>query len=107
MTIAERIKEEGLKQGLSLASIERKTHLANGSIAKWGKVKPSVEKLYKVASLLHVSIDYLYTGNNETTNLSQEENDWLNLYRQLSLSDPDTKNECIGFVKGYIAGNKK
>lgn len=107
MTVTERIKEECSKNGLSPSAMEKKAGIANGSIGKWEKSNPSVENLSKIANILNVSIDYLYTGNKHEF-YSKEEQEWVALYRELSKSAKEYKQECIGFVKGYIArGNSQ
>ncbi|MCD7725880.1 MAG: helix-turn-helix domain-containing protein [Clostridiales bacterium] len=96
------------ENNISVTSLIQQLGMSKGTITNWKKgVIPNGETILKFANYFNVSTDYLLTGKHRNDDLSQEENDWLNLYRQLSLSDPDTKNECIGFVKGYIAGNKK
>ncbi|WYJ90206.1 hypothetical protein A5888_001934 [Enterococcus sp. 9E7_DIV0242] len=64
MTVLQRIKELAFEKGISLAEIERSAGLSSGSITKWDKSSPSTDKLLKVATYLHVSMDYL-TGNSE------------------------------------------
>lgn len=103
MSIVNRIRAEGLNQGLKIASIEKITGLSNGTISKWDKSTPSADSLYKVAKLLGCSMEYLFVGDKKANELSSYESDWLNLYVQLSQCNDYIKNECIGFVKGYIA----
>lgn len=103
MSIVDRIREEGEKYNLTIASIERKLDISNGTIRKWENGKPSSESLYKVSKLLNCTMEYLLTGINEPSQLSPEEMEWLNLYKQLSCTESKIRNECIGFVKGYIA----
>ncbi len=107
MTIVERIKLECKKNDTNVTSIEKKIGLSTGAIGKWNNSNPSADSLYNVAQLLDCSMEYLLTGKEKFKDLSKEEQEWLDLYSQLSSENSTIKNECIGFVKGYIAGNQK
>ena len=48
--------------GKSLQSLEKELGLGNGSIARWDKNSPSVDKLILVSNKLNVSLDYLLFG---------------------------------------------
>ena len=71
----------------------------------------STEAIIKIAKYFNVSTDYLLLENEIQDNnflISKEEQEWLDLYKQLSHADSHIKDECIGFVKGYIErGNQK
>lgn len=94
---------------LSFASVERQLGFGNGSIKRWDKSMPSIDKVALLANFLNVSIDYLFTGKEPTitdnsasalpTILSDDETNLIELYRKL----PERKqNEFIGELKGYI-----
>lgn len=106
MSVVDRIREEGKKYNLTIASIEKELNISNGTIRRWDIGVPSSESLYKVSQLLNCSMEYLLTGIKETQKMTDEEIEWMNLYRQLSCMENIVKNECIGFVKGYIARDK-
>lgn len=59
MSLLSRIKKLCINRDTSLAGLERNLGFSNGSIIKWDKNSPSVEKLKKVADYFHVSTDYL------------------------------------------------
>lgn len=59
MTIIDRIKELARMDRISLAELERRAGLSSGSITKWNKSFPSIDKLDKIASYFNVSTDYL------------------------------------------------
>lgn len=59
MTILNRIKELTSKKGISLAELERQTNLSSGSITKWNKSSPSIDKVNALADYFDVSVDYL------------------------------------------------
>lgn len=67
VSILQRIKELANLKEVSLAEIERQAGLSSGSITKWDKSSPSVEKLDSVAKYLNVSVDYLL-GNVDSIN---------------------------------------
>ena len=57
--IYDKIKEVCKSKGVSVASVERKAGLSNGTISKWNAVSPTVNKLNAVAKVLKVKIDTL------------------------------------------------
>lgn len=65
---------------------------------------PSAEVILKLADYFNVSTDYLLRGSFPTSQkISTEEQVWMDLYKRLELLENDRdRNECIGFVKGYI-----
>lgn len=104
--IIERILNLIDKSGLKDKQVLKKLEISNSStITDWrsGKSKsPSAQNIIKFASFFKVSTDYLLTGKENFDNISEDEIEWLNLYKQLSQGDQQAKDECIGFVKGYI-----
>ncbi len=60
MNTKERVKELASHRGLTLAELERKLSISNGTIGRWtdGR-KPNTEPLEKVANYFEVSVDYL------------------------------------------------
>lgn len=65
MNVLNQIKELANLKQVSLAEIERQTGLSVGSISKWGKSSPSIDKLQKVADYFDVSIDSLVGKSDE------------------------------------------
>lgn len=57
--IYDKIKQICEKKGISVASIERKANLSNGSISKWNTSTPTVDNLKAVADVLKVKVDKL------------------------------------------------
>lgn len=47
------------ERGISVTSIEKQAGLGNGTISKWDKASPTIEKLKPVADVLGCSIDEL------------------------------------------------
>lgn len=57
--IYDTIKELCKEKGISIASVEKKANLSNGTISKWNKSSPTIDKLQAVAAVLKVKIDKL------------------------------------------------
>lgn len=55
----ERIKVRCSELGISIAEVERRAGLSNGSISKWGKCMPQADSLHNVAKLLGTTVDEL------------------------------------------------
>lgn len=53
---------------MSIAEIERKSDLGNGTIRRWADSIPSADKLYRVSKVLGVSIEYLISGEEPVEN---------------------------------------
>lgn len=63
MNVKDRIRTLAKSKGMSLPNLEAELGFGNGTIVKWDKSAPNVNKLIKVAEYLDVSLDYLVTGN--------------------------------------------
>ncbi|MCM1221370.1 MAG: helix-turn-helix domain-containing protein [Lachnospiraceae bacterium] len=94
------------KSNLNDKQILKELDISNSSIiSDWrtGRSKsPTIQNIIKLSNFFGVSTDYLLTGKEKYYNLSDDEVEWLELYKQLSLNEQRFKDECIGFVKGYI-----
>ncbi len=62
MNMLEIIQKLCQEKGISIAEVERRADLGNGSIRRWGTAYPSIDKVARVASVLNTTIEYLYTG---------------------------------------------
>lgn len=79
MDILERVKDLCYKQGMTVAELERKADLGNGSVRRWDTSIPAADKLQRAAITLGTSMDYLLTGkepreDSETLLLAREAN---------------------------------
>lgn len=63
MSIVERIKYLADERKMTIAELERKLDFSNGSIRRWDKQSPSVDRLQKVASFFNVKADSLLDSN--------------------------------------------
>lgn len=59
MDIYGRIKELAYVQKISIRRLEENIGFGNGTINRWAKTTPGVDKLEKVADYFGVSVDYL------------------------------------------------
>ncbi len=65
--LVERIKLLAEQKNYTIAELERLSGFGKATIAKWNSSSPSAEKLFKVANILSVSMEYLISG--ETKNI--------------------------------------
>lgn len=59
MTVYDTVKRKAENAGISIAALEAKAGVANGTIAGWRTGRPYAETLKKVAKALGVTIDDL------------------------------------------------
>ena len=55
----QKIKVIAKAKGVSIAELERVCKISQGSICKWGEVKPSFDKVVLVVDYLGISLDDL------------------------------------------------
>lgn len=66
MSLLANIKELAITKGMTIAELERKLNLSQGSIRKWDTTNPGIDKVQSVADFFGVSIDELL-GREENT----------------------------------------
>lgn len=54
-----KIKELSAKQGIPIFQLEKDCDLSNGSVYHWDEIKPSYDKVVRVAKRLGVSVEEL------------------------------------------------
>lgn len=57
--IYDNIKNIAEKKGMSIAEIEKKAKIGNGTIGRWRESFPNVDSIVKVAKVLNVSVNTL------------------------------------------------
>ena len=62
MNTLDRIKLICNQRDFTIADLERRADIGNGTIRRWGDTLPAADKLQRVARCLNVSIDYLING---------------------------------------------
>lgn len=93
MNLLERIKFIAEQNNISISYIEKTLGFANKSIYRWNTNMPSADKVLAVAKLLKVSIDWLLTGEEDTS--ASLPNDFIKKYQQLSA---ENKLKISGFI---------
>lgn len=66
-SILDRIKEILDFKGLTIAELERKADLGNGTIRRWENSIPSADKLQRAAKVLGTTMEYLLNGSDDET----------------------------------------
>ncbi|WP_427814327.1 helix-turn-helix domain-containing protein [Enterococcus sp. 22-H-5-01] len=106
MGLYERIKDVAKSKKLSIAYIERENKLSNGSISKWSKNAPSIEKLDTVANYLNVSTDYLLGKTENPSRINKlASSDLDDILDDMMSFDgkPMTDNDRIA-IRAYLEG---
>ncbi len=96
MTIYGRIKELAERQKLSIRSLEEKLGYGNGTIRRWEKQVPGVDKVQKVADYFNVSVDYLL-GREDTAEVNDD-----HLKVVAAHIDDDATEEEINEILNFI-----
>lgn len=65
MTIVDRIKNLSNSKNITIAELERRINIPNGTIRRWNKSVPGIDKVKKVADYFDVSIDYLLSRDED------------------------------------------
>lgn len=73
MTLVEKIQELCRINTVTQSSLERELNFGKGTISKWDKSSPSVDKLQKVADYFHVSTDYLLGREDKLGSLTEKD----------------------------------
>lgn len=105
MSIVERVKFLANKKKISIAELERSVDLGGGTISRWDKRIPGVDKVQKVADYFNVSIDYLLgrTNNPNVNNDDDSSNEDIliaaRIREDLSEEEKEVVMQYIEFLK--------
>lgn len=66
MTILEKVQSLCEKKGTNLSKLEIELGFGKGTLYKWNKSSPNIDKLKKVADYFDVSIDFLANENSDS-----------------------------------------
>lgn len=99
------IKQSGLedKQILSEIGLSPKSTL----IADWRRGKstnPTSTTIIGFANFFHVSTDYILTGKINCDTISNDEKEWISLYRKLAANDYNLIKESHIYIDGLLKG---
>lgn len=98
--LLERIKNLLKEHSMTLAELERKLNFGNGSMSRWDRSMPSVDKIQKVADFFDVSTDYLLGRTGKRHYYDLTEKDELDIQKNLELIAENMRNnEAIAFSK--------
>ena len=97
MTLVDRIREVGRHKSLSLDDIGEQCGLGKKSLYKWDQSSPAVDKVKKVADLLHVSVDFLLTGENATSDVLSKIDQ--KILECVHLLNEETQRDVLGYVR--------
>lgn len=67
--MVEKIKKLCAERGISICALEKECGLANGTVARWDKVRPSVDRAAKVAAYFGISVETLIEEREKGTDL--------------------------------------
>ena len=100
MELLDRVKLLIDGKGMTVAELERRAGLGCGTIRKWDKSFPSVDKVQRVAKVLNTSIDYLITGVENSKKHSALEREFI------SLTDAQ-KNIVFNIIKEFNENERR
>ena len=100
--VRDRIEGLAKRKGLTITDIERLLGFGTGTIIKWNKSSPSMNKLLLVSDYLEVSLDYLVRGHDFIPNgpATEGEYDLIEYYRRLNDAGRDSLLEYMRFLVG-------
>lgn len=104
MNILDRIKNLADSRNISLAELERRTGLSSGSITKWNKSSPSIDKVKLIADFFNITTDELI-GSEQTKETSYTETDLAKMVDNAMSFDGQPINDhdrevIMAFLKG-------
>lgn len=104
MNILDRIKNLADSRNISLAELERRTGLSSGSITKWNKSSPSIDKVKLIADFFNVTTDELI-GSEQAKETSYTETDLAKMVDNAMSFDGQPINDhdrevILAFLKG-------
>jgi transcriptional regulator with XRE-family HTH domain len=99
MSLVERLEAAAKEKGSNFKRIEQECGLGNGTIKRWEKQSPRLDKLMKVSEYLQLSLDYIVYGKKENRRsetkcdgvpLTESEADLIAMYRLVPDADKQT-----------------
>lgn len=97
-----RIKQLCAEKGITLNRLEVELGMSATSISKWKhSVSPTIDKIAKVASYFHVSIDYLVGASDirSTADDLTADPDYISLQRARERMDARDKERMMGILR--------
>ena len=73
VNLKDRVLQIAIERGIySVAALERKAGLGNGTIKKWNDSSPSIDKVIDVANALGVSVGFILGENSQIENVDRK-----------------------------------
>ena len=97
-----RIKELCAENDMTINKLETEMGMSPASIAKWKRsVSPTIEKISKIASYFHVSIDYLVGASDirSTADTMAGDPDCITLQRARERMTDQDRSRMMGILK--------
>jgi transcriptional regulator with XRE-family HTH domain len=84
------------ERGVTAYRVCKETGITTSTLSNWkaGRYTPKADKLKKIADFFGVSVEYLLTGKEEQSNVSE-------------IKDPDLKEEYLNLEKLLLSGKQK
>lgn len=84
------------ERGITAYRVCKETGITTSTLSNWkaGRYTPKADKLKKIADFFGVSVEYLLTGKEEQSNVSE-------------IKDPDLKEEYLNLEKLLLSGKQK
>ncbi len=82
--MVERIMQKLQELGLTANAVEKKLGFGNGAIKRFATNSPSIDKIVSLSNMLNVSIDWLVTGKENESQLTENETELLHIFSQFS-----------------------
>lgn len=98
MGLYEEIKMLSEQQKISIRKLEENLGYGNGTIRRWDRQTPGVDKLEKVADYFNVSVDYLL-GREEKTSLAEK-------HGVFAFDGEPVSDEEVEFLKSVLAAKR-
>ncbi|MDU9371579.1 helix-turn-helix transcriptional regulator [Staphylococcus ureilyticus] len=102
MNTFQKIRNLANKEGLSIAELERKLNLSNGSISRWKNAAPSSKGLIAVADHFDVSVDYLLGREKESRKGEELDEDIRIMQRAAQNMSEEDRKKAIKVFEAFF-----
>ncbi|ENO0232306.1 helix-turn-helix transcriptional regulator [Listeria monocytogenes] len=91
MTIVVRIKNLANSKKITIAELERRLSIPNGTIRRWDNSVPGIDKIQKVADFFDVSVDYLLGRGSDAEFEAFQDDPELQLFMRELADSPEER----------------
>lgn len=102
--LGKRIREYRIKRGFTQAQMAEKLNMTESNYSSYerDKSKPPSDKLYQIASILNVSVDYLLGRSNDPEPDFEFDDEVRSLARDIQGMDSEARDALKVIVKSMI-----